>query len=99
MSDATRREILAVIARLTSLGVLEATRPLLMHDPDFGEILAEQTTPPGSSVVSAGSVNSLNAYVQSHLDELAQVHQHLTGMVFGVSAGGSASPTFASLSE
>lgn len=93
MQDPSRREILAIIRRLASLGLLEAVRPALMRDSEFGELLAQQPSSApasgGSAAPNPQSVNGLLAYLQSYTAEVAQLHQQLSGMVFGVSFGGS----------
>jgi hypothetical protein len=92
MEDPSRREILAIIRRLASLGLLEVVRPALMRDSQFGELLA-QTPPPVASgapaAITPQSVNGIMAYLQTYVAEIAQLHQQLSGMLFDVSVNGS----------
>jgi len=95
MSDITRREILAIITRLSSLGLLETVRPVLMRDSQFAELLAQQPGPPKQGSPASGTaaapmahgVAALMSYLQSNAAEIAQQHQRLSGMVFGAGFG------------
>lgn len=95
MSDITRREILSLIKRLGSLGLLEVVRPILIRDPQFAELLAQQQgvpkqqvpTPPASPTALQQGIDSFMAFLQAEASQLSQLHQQLAGEVLGVSAG------------
>jgi|SRR5579862_9208683 len=93
-SNPTRREILIVIRRLASLGMLEAARPALMRDSQFAELLAQEpgSLPSGELGVSTPqTVASLATVVQGYVNDIAQGQQQLSDMVLGVGAGVSGS--------